>query len=153
MHIELVCMFNGFTASFWNTKVTLLVYYLVLYGLTLLSLGLDQDSLHGLLLARVEVGGEVGDVGRDRELPEEVDQILLDVQGVERIILTVGVHLVLILQIILCGSQELTEINLPVVGGGGVALLTVLVVPLLLIFVLGLGFLIVLNIMNGQVSL
>ena len=95
----------------------------------------------------------MGDVGRDRELPEEVDQILLDVQGVERIILTVGVHLVLVVQIILCGSQELTEINLPVVGGGGVALLTVLVVPLLLIFVLGLGVFIVLNIMNGQVSL
>ena len=95
----------------------------------------------------------MGDVGRDRELPEEVDQILLDVQGVERIILTVGVHLVLVVQIILCGSQELTEINLPVVGGGGVALLTVLVVPLLLIIVLGLGVLIVLNLMNGQVSL
>ena len=133
--------------------MTLLVYYLVLYGLSLLSLGLDQDSLHGLLLARVEVGSEVGDVGRGRKLPEEVDQILLDVQGVERIVLTVGVHLVLVLQIILCGGQELTEINLPVVGGGGVALLTVLVVPLLLIIVLGLGVLIVLNLMNGQVSL
>ena len=141
-------MFNGLTASFWNTKVTLLVYYLVLYGLSLLSLlslRLHQDSLHGLLLAGVEVGGEVGDVGRGRKLPEEVDQILLDIQGVERIILTVGVHLVLIVQIILCGSQELTEINLPVVGGGGVALLAVLVVPLLVIFVLGLGLLIALN--------
>ena len=146
-------MFNGFTASFWNTKVTQLVYYLVLYGLSLLSLRLHQDSLHGLLLAGVEVGGEVGDVGGGRKLPEEVEEILLDVQGVERIILTVGVHLVLVVQIILCGSQELTEINLPVVGGGGVALLTVLVVPLLLIIVLGLGVLIVLNIMNGQVSL
>ena len=107
-------MFNGLTASFWNTKVTLLVYYLVLYRL---SLRLHQDSLHGLLLAGVEVGGEVGDVRGGRKLPEEVEEILLDVQGVERIILTVGVQFVLILQVILCGSQELTEINLPVIGG------------------------------------
>ena len=136
-------MFNCLTASFWNTKVTQLVYYLVLYGL---SLRLHEDSLHGLLLAGVEVGGEVGDVRGGRKLPEEVEEILLDVQGVERIILTVGVQFVLILQVILCGSQELTEINLPVVGGGGVALLAVLVVPLIIIFVLGLGLLVALNI-------
>ena len=119
------------------------VYYLVLYSCG--SLRLNQDGLHGLLLPGVEVGGEVGDVGRGRKLPEEVEEILLDIQGVERVVLTVGVQLVLLVQIILGGSQELTEINLPVVGGGGVALLTVLVVPLLIIFILGLCILVALN--------
>ena len=148
-------MFNGLTASFWNTKVTLLVGLEgggVLSRVVLLwssgSLRLDQDSLHGLLLPGVEVGREVGDVGRGRKLPEEVEEILLDIQGVEGVILTVRVQLVLILQIILGGSQELAEINLPVVGGGGVALLTVLVIPLLIIFILGLGILVALNIIK-----
>ena len=150
-------MFNGLTASFWNTKVTLLAGLEgggVLSRVVLLwssgSLRLDQDSLHGLLLPGVEVGGEVGDVGRGRKLPEEVEEILLDIQRVERVVLTVGVKLVLLVQIILGGSQELAEINLPVVGGGGVALLTVLVVPLIIILILGLGILIVLNMTNGD---
>ena len=116
---------------------------------SLLSLGLHQDSLHGLLLAGVEVGSEVGDVGRGGKLPEEVEQILLDVQRVERIVLTVGVQLVLIIQVVLGRGQELTEIDLPVVGGGGVALLTVLVVPLFVIILLGLGILIALNMRSG----
>ena len=56
---------------------------------------------------------EAGGAG---ELPEEVEQVLLDVQGVEGIILIVNVDLVIVVEIILSWGQELAEVDLPVVG-------------------------------------
>ena len=56
---------------------------------------------------------EAGGAG---ELPEEVEQVLLDVQGVEGIILVVNVDLVIVVEIILGWGQQLAEVDLPVVG-------------------------------------
>ena len=90
----------------------------------------------------------MGEAGRGGELPEKIDQILLDVNRVEGVVLTVRIHLVLIIQVVLGWSQQVTEVNLPVVGGGGVALLAILIVPLIIIIILRLGILIVLKILE-----
>ena len=85
------------------------------------------------------------ETGGTRKLTEEVEQVLLDIQGVERILLTLRVHLVIFVEIVLGWSQKVTEINLSVIGRGGVALLAVLIVPVILVIVLGLYILIGLN--------
>ena len=90
----------------------------------------------------------MGEAGRGGELPEKIDQILLDVNRVEGVVLKVRVHLVIIVEVVLGRSQELTQVNLPVVGGRGVTLLAVLIVPLIIIVVFRLGILIVLNMLE-----
>ena len=85
------------------------------------------------------------ETGGTRKLTEEVEQILLDIQGVERILLTLRVHLIIFVEIVLGWSQKVTEINLSVIGRGGVALLAVLIVPVILVIVLGFDILIGLN--------
>ena len=96
---------------------------------------LYRQAAQGGLLARVQVGGEVGEVGLGRELPQEVQQVLLDVQRVHWVCLAVQVLLLDILEVVLSRGEELAEVNalLGVAGvEGGVTVLTV-ALPLVII--------------------
>ena len=87
-----------------------------------------HDTLYGLLLGGVEVGGEVGEVGLGGELPDEGDKVLLHVETVDRIRLAVGVVLLdVLVKVVLGRSQEVGKIHpLPVWRQGRVTFLAVI---------------------------
>ena len=94
-----------------------------------------RQALQGLLLGRVEVGGEVGEAGLGGELPQEVKQVLLDIQRVDRVSLAVRICLFCIVKVVFSEGKQFAEVH-TLLGSTGVGRgITVLTITFPLIIV------------------